>query len=1147
MAPDHYSFKQWIKDPFGRSKRSSTHGSPAPTADVVVRDDDKSPIWSQSLQRFAQEKPEPYELIKGRIGEIYRLDADSWDTWSNGRSESESEWFRRCKAYLPRFKTIKSLATSLSQLDPHHLAPYITTGVFVVIELCFESVDPSMREKAITMLLKTSIIISKWVDCEADLKRMEETTHSRHVAEIEKQLPKLYFDSLILIASIYKSGKTKSGRVVANAVSDPEEWDEKSKQLDIRNSACGELKSQVESELKRMTANLTLLNWIRNRSDDPEPVHQSVRARTGINIPTSAAGKWFLESQEFSSWIQNISLGRAEKQVFWLKGAMGMGKTTLICRVISHFEDLPIGEVRFVRYYCSGSKTGENSKGPGYEIMLRALCYRLAWNGDGDVARVAKDRYDQFQLPDAEPTPETWEALLKDLVASSSTPIVFVIDALDECKNAYDYKKFLKFLHEMPWTTGGPYCLISSRPHVPIGEYFDGSVQIFDARQPQTDQDMKCFIETQVALKRDNVIWRNSIFFGDPALCERLESALRESARGMFRWVEIWLGIFFPRNDQTVERRTFAEKLLEELKNARSLDQLSENETDTSGVDNIKTLKGAYQKLWDINGGKQWRDVQTRVFRIVTGALTSLTPQQLLEAVRFNPGGTNYEEIKLEQLEGLYCNFLRTNSRGYLDFEHLSAEIFVSEITEQGSGNLIFSERESSKALADIAIKAMERPDHPIWKTAGIHLISWREELREEKPVYPNVTLPAHLKRFPMDILDPLDPLDSLDPLDPFGSYLFKFWLKHCQNLRDDHQIVQRMSKLFLHNNLGPEGWTLTRRHIKHVYYPESDTLCRRKSTLYIDPLLCMMTYGFSPFSHDAELRPVLLPGFEDTTARNEYGKTALHLACRSGNNALVEDLLKFECAKRGSCISLLVSKDNRGHMPLFYASSEEGIIKTLLQYEALETPIASAVNDRRTSRMLDDAPGGSIDFMEELIEDCSEEFLQWLLESYNLERHNLDRLLLEAVDANKMKAANCLIKLGAGIEKGSEGESALCIAAFCGHLSMAAFLLDKGAEVNALGGLDGTALHAAAYEGDVDMEDLLLSRGASIDSVNESKETALSMAVKLYEPIEEWEITWKKRERRKMIKFLIEKGANVRLLDEESRAKLGRLLSVQA
>jgi hypothetical protein len=82
-----------------------------------------------------------------------------------------------------------------------------------------------------------------------------------------------------------------------------EEWDQAYQKLDDQNSACGQLKSKIELELQRTDANIAILDWIRIRSEDPEPVHQTIKERTRIDDSTSIAGNWFLETPEFSLWI----------------------------------------------------------------------------------------------------------------------------------------------------------------------------------------------------------------------------------------------------------------------------------------------------------------------------------------------------------------------------------------------------------------------------------------------------------------------------------------------------------------------------------------------------------------------------------------------------------------------------------------------------------------------------------------------------------------------------------------------------------------------------------------------------------------------------------------------------------------------------
>lgn len=107
------------------------------------------------------------------------------------------------------------------------------------------------------------------------------------------------------------------------------------------------LKSKVESELKKLE---DVLKWIKPGSEDPEPAHQTVKERTGVYDPESKAGRWFLETEEFSSWIYQIRTNKADKTAFWLKGSsrysfslsgrsyycitkyiiVGTGKTTLM-------------------------------------------------------------------------------------------------------------------------------------------------------------------------------------------------------------------------------------------------------------------------------------------------------------------------------------------------------------------------------------------------------------------------------------------------------------------------------------------------------------------------------------------------------------------------------------------------------------------------------------------------------------------------------------------------------------------------------------------------------------------------------------------------------------------------------------------------
>ncbi|QGA20938.1 hypothetical protein EYB26_008648 [Talaromyces marneffei] len=1085
------------------------------------------------MQHFAQDQPALYNLIQDRIGEIREVvDVDSWDTWLNRRPKDKTnKWFRRCKAYLPRFRTVKSLATSLSNLDPHHLAPYVTTGVFVFIELCFESVDPSMRDKAMTMLLKTSIIISKWVDREADLRRMKKGTKSQDVEKIEQQLPKLYFDSLMLISSIYESGRTRSSRLKANLISEPGEWDQAYQKLDDRDSACGELKSNVESELKRSDANIAILNWIRNRSEDPEPVHETVKERTGINNRKSMAGNWFLETPEFSSWIDGIRQKEAVKSVFWLKGAR-TGKTTLICRAISHFEDFPIDGVRFVRYYCYSSKTGKESKSPGYETIIRALCYRLAWNRDGSVAEPAIDLHDQAKQGQDSPSTKTWETLLKSLITSSSTPIVFVIDALDECKTQYDYIRLLKFLSGLLQTSVGLHCLISSQSHMRVGDYFHGSVQMFDVVQPRTEEDMRRFIKDQIESKREDPQWKKSIFFEHSALCNRLRLALFKSAGGMFRWVEIWLSVFFPKNKKPVRSLNYAKKLLDELEGLKSLDKLPDREDDKfSDNENKEAIKAAYERLWNINGDDQYKDLQVRVFQIITGARESLTPEQLLEFALSDP--RNNENFDLDELEGLYCNFLEMNSEGYLDFVHLSARIFVFEMKEKGFGTSDFS---PESFLARSCLRYLSVPH---FESGFCHT---DEEFEERLRSYPLYLYAArnwghHARQASIPIPEVIDFLECKPKMEASSQALMakKHYPNYSNNLYSSQEVPRRMTGLHLAAYFG-------------VQEAVSDLLDSPSKNL-------KDSYGRTPLSwaagngHDVVVKLLLEKGAELEIKDNISGRTPLSYAAERGHEAVVKLLLKHGAK--------LETKGNvSGQTPLSYAAERghEAVVKLLLEKDAKleletkdnlfgQTPLSwAAWNGHEAVVKLLLKNGAKLETKDNI---SGQTPLSWaagngheavvkllLKNGANLETKDNDSgqtPLSYAAERGHEAVVKLLLKNGANLETkdNDSGQTPLSYAAERGHEAVVKLLLKNGAKLETKDNISGqTPLSRAAGNGHEVVVKLLLKNGANLETKdNDSGQTPLSYAAE--------------RGHEAVVKLLLKNGAKLETKDTSGRTPL--------
>ena len=85
-------------------------------------------------------------------------------------------------------------------------------------------------------------------------------------------------------------------------------------------------------------------------------------------------------------------------------------------------------------------------------------------------------------------------------------------------------------------------------------------------------------------------------------------------------------------------------------------------------------------------------------------------------------------------------------------------------------------------------------------------------------------------------------------------------------------------------------------------------------------------------------------------------------------------------------------------------------------------------------------------------------------------------------------------------LDSGAIGDAAnasraLAAAALRGAGDIVSLLLDRGADINAVGGHGGTALVAAASCGRKDIVSLLLDRGADINAVCDRYGTALATA----------------------------------------------------
>jgi len=103
---------------------------------------------------------------------------------------------------------------------------------------------------------------------------------------------------------------------------------------------------------------------------------------------------------------------------------------------------------------------------------------------------------------------------------------------------------------------------------------------------------------------------------------------------------------------------------------------------------------------------------------------------------------------------------------------------------------------------------------------------------------------------------------------------------------------------------------------------------------------------------------------------------------------------------------------------------------------------------------------------------------------------------LLQAAEHSSLEIISLLLDRGADINAiGGDYGTALGAATSTGNKEIVSLLLDRGADINAAGGKYGTALGEAALRGNKEIISLLLDRGADINAVGGNYGTALGAA----------------------------------------------------
>jgi hypothetical protein len=96
-------------------------------------------------------------------------------------------------------------------------------------------------------------------------------------------------------------------------------WESDYAGLQRQHSNCTALKDEAEFMLKAQDENRKVLDWIK-KSDGSGTSQRNVKQQTGLDVEGTEAGKWFLETSEFRTWLLAVCSNVTLNRTFWLRG-----------------------------------------------------------------------------------------------------------------------------------------------------------------------------------------------------------------------------------------------------------------------------------------------------------------------------------------------------------------------------------------------------------------------------------------------------------------------------------------------------------------------------------------------------------------------------------------------------------------------------------------------------------------------------------------------------------------------------------------------------------------------------------------------------------------------------------------------------------
>lgn len=501
--------------------------------------------------------------------------------------------------------------------------------------------------------------------------------------------------------------------------------------------------------------------------------------------------------QDISKWVDGVD-GFANKCVFWLNGIAGTGKSTVARTVARTYHDRKILAASFF-FSKGGGELGDGKK------TLTTLAWQIATRFPSAKRHICEAIMKHKDIADQSLRDQWYQLIISPLSKinskSSSSTILLVIDALDECNDWQDVTAILKELH-----TAGTLSnirlriFITSRPEIPIrlgiAKIPDEKRQVLELHEISStliNRDLQLYFEKSLLDIREERGFEEDW----PGL--RIIKRLVESSCGLFIWAST--ACRYIREGRRLAMKRITKLLNQHLKGAGPEKQLDQIYTTVL----IDSIQQGYSE--------EEREEIYQTLREVLGSIVVLFSPLSMDSLA-TLRGIPLSDIK-ETLADLHTIFnMSSQPSAPIRLHHPTFRDFLIDKERCYDLNFWVDAKQAHKALADSCLALMET-------------LLKRDICRLGSPGI---------------LSENIDPSRIKQCISPELQYACLYWVEHYRQsgapLRDGDRAHQFLQKHLLHwleaiNLIGKSSEMGAILRLYHAMLLVSFHLCSRQISFY--------------------------------------------------------------------------------------------------------------------------------------------------------------------------------------------------------------------------------------------------------------------------------------------------------------------------